>query len=368
MTASIEKTMSYLNSVVGFHLLAVSCLTAQTVVSPAHFERAAAPGSSSLPIGTSALPVRYLQVHDDLGGTPRTIHGIDLRRDSAGTSSYGAFTVTLDAFLSNAVTTASSVNATFDLNHGLNRVQVATARVISFPATVHGKVPAPFVYQMPFDTPFLFNGTGSLCWEVRITSRTAPGPIALDLAQGSDQNPPLALNPLGSGCRATGAAAPLTLGATSSMSWSGGSGVLNYAVTFGVPSSIAVILAGTSDTSFAGLVLPWEIPTTNGAPSGTCRIYNSVALMLAATTDASGNASVNLPVPASPLLHGGNIFGQALMLDAMANPFGAVTSNTVQANFVAPYNLVPVGSVELTQGLSSLGTPRNNNGLVVSIQ
>ena len=113
-----------------------------------------------------------------------------------------------------------------------------------------------------------------------------------------------------------------------------------------------------------------DVPLAARRPTASCVLFGRahVALMLAATTDASGNASVNLPVPASPLLHGGNIFGQALMLDAMANPFGAVTSNTVQANFVAPYNLVPVGSVELTQGLSSLGTPRNNNGLVVSIQ
>ena len=56
-------------------------VAAQGLVSPAHFAAAEAPSSNRFPFGNApSAPFRYLQVHDDLQGSPRAIRGMSFRR------------------------------------------------------------------------------------------------------------------------------------------------------------------------------------------------------------------------------------------------------------------------------------------------
>src|SRR5690606_29880532 len=115
---------------------------------------------------------RHLQVHDDLTGAPRTFRSLAIRRDAAAQGPYNAYSLRLTLILSKAATTSDTLDATFDANHGPDRITVVNDRTITFPSTAATGGPAPFDYVVPFDVPYSWNGTGSLCWEVRVQSST----------------------------------------------------------------------------------------------------------------------------------------------------------------------------------------------------
>jgi hypothetical protein len=352
-------------------LFLLPALAAQNVVSPANFASAEGSSNSSGPFGITAAPYRYLQVHDDLNGTARTIHGFSVRRDgTATTTAYAAYSMTMDVFMSNAATTAGTMSTTFDSNHGANKVQVAAFQQVNFPATTAGTIPRPFEYRIPLAQPYSFNGTGGLCWEVRVLAVQNGAAVAHDMVSGTSANPACAVVSLGTGCKAGGKTSPVTVAGSSSMSWTNGSGSLTYTVTNAPNSGLGILAMGTSNTNFSGIPLPFDIPGTSGAVSGVCRLYNSFAFTLTLTTSATGGASTNLGVPATPLFYGARLFGQTIFADTAvtpSNPLGLVTSNQVEHNWVPPYGAAntPVGRVLLANSTGATGTATSRAGLVV---
>ena len=359
--------MNRLLDPVVFSLLSASALCAQQAVAPQHFTNASGFTSESGALGDTRSPYRYLQVHDDMNGRPMTIHALSFRRDDQTTTAYAAWNVVLDVFLSTAATTATAMSTTFDANHGANKTQGLAFGIVSFPATSHGPIPRPFEFRVPLTTPFLWSGTGGLCWEMRLQSRSNTTTNLFDAVSGSSTNPSPPVTSLGRGCRATGYTGTqyVTLAGDSQPNWTGGAVNLTYTGSRMPPSSVAIMMFGTSPTSFFGVPLPFEIPDTAAAPSGACSVYNSMALAIPALTTSTGALSANLAVPATMEFNGGRVFAQAVAPDAVANPVGVVTSNSIEQNLVANYTAVPVGKVELASSLGATGTRTNNSGKVV---
>jgi hypothetical protein len=353
-------------------LLLAPTLCAQGVVSPLYYESAEGNSFDSAPFGTTTTPYRYLQVHDDLAGTPRTIRALVLRRDgSASAAAAPAYVVVLDLFLSSAATTAGTMSATFDNNHGANRVQVGSFTQVSFPATTAGTLPRPFEYRIPLPTPYSYNGQGGLCWEARLIARQGSSLVYFNGVSGGSTNPGAATISLGTGCKAGARANPLRLDPSSQMNWPQGAGLFNYTGYFAPANAIGLLALGTSATSFSGIPLPLEIPNTRGEASGPCHVYNSWAFTLPFLADTAGNHSFNLGVPATQEFYGARLFGQGIFADTAptpSNPLGVVTSNMVEHNWVPPYASLPVGRVYLSGSTGATGTAQSRTGLVVRFE
>ena len=86
---------------------------------------------------------------------------------------------------------------------------------------------------------------------------------------------------------------------------------------------------GASNTAWSGGALPFDM-TTWGAPG--CFILTSLEYLQATgLTTTTGNASVQIPIPANPALIGGWFFNQFFVADPNANTFGIVTTNGGEA-------------------------------------
>jgi hypothetical protein len=332
---------------------------AQSVVSPAHFTDAEGSTSNSFPFGVATAPFRYANIHDDMAGTARTIRGMTLRRNNTSAAS-AAYTVTLDAWMSTAVTTGTTPDATFDNNHGADKLQVATGRTYNFPASPRQFAPEPFVFDVPFDVPFNFAGTGSLCWEVQVTARSNTTSYFLDASSGQGStNPAMAVNTFGAGCLATGRTTAMGATGTSTMNWTAGTGTLTVNSTNGPASAPAAMVLGDM------LPVPFLIPGSDLGPSGPCNVYVNPLVVVGGTTSATGASSYQIPFPATPNLNGLRTFEQVASLDASANSFGLVTSAAVNHNVVAPYGPIPGARIYLSGSLGASGTAVANYSLVV---
>ncbi|MEZ5988085.1 MAG: S8 family serine peptidase [Planctomycetota bacterium] len=87
-------------------------------------------------------------------------------------------------------------------------------------------------------------------------------------------------------------------------------------------------LVGTSDKAWGPVTLPLEL---GGLGAAGCRIYTSIDLILAGTTDKDGAATLGLTVPKDKALIQLALFHQAAVIDAQANGLGLVTSSAIQA-------------------------------------
>ena len=354
-------------------LALASALCAQSVVSPGHFTNAEGNtwDSVMMAVGTSTVPFIYQEICGDLQFTPRTINSIAFRRDgnANSTQTIAAFSILCDVICSTAANGPTAPSNMFANNHGMDRAQVAAAKLVQFPATSPGTHGRPFEYRIPFTTPFAFGGAGPLCWEVRINSTTNPGAFNLDFASSSSTNPGTQNDTIGTGCIATGSAhtSPMSLTGSSSPSWpqqtlrltyNGSRFPKNALVTFGI---------GTSTSSFGGVPLPFELPGTLASPSKACTVYNNWLVTIPQLSNATGGVTATLGVLALPQFNGGNLYTQAIGLDPAANNWGIVFSNTVLHHIVAPWTTVPVGDVQ-ANNLSGTGTARASYGVVAEFQ
>jgi hypothetical protein len=267
--------------------------------------------------------------------------------------------------MSTAVTTSSTISTTFDNNHGADKTQVITNKQFNVPASDPDNLPHKFDVSFPFDVGFPFAGQGSLCWELQVTARTVS--ITVDYFSGMNANPNLAilsLTALKPGCLATGRATRMgATAATVAMGWPSGTGTLRVTGTNALDSGLVITAVGTSNTNWSGIPLPFLIPGSDTAPSGACNLYNDVFLLQVTVASTAGATTTDVPVPATPALHGLVVRSQNWCIDAMANPIGVVTSNAVIHQWLAPYGLQPVSRVYLS-GLGATGALGANNGLV----
>lgn len=89
-------------------------------------------------------------------------------------------------------------------------------------------------------------------------------------------------------------------------------------------NGIALLEIGDSDTTYNGLPLPFDLAAL-GAPG--CSLRTAVTATFAVTTDAAGQATQTLTIPANPSLAGFRFWNQWACLDLPANAFGLTFSN-----------------------------------------
>jgi hypothetical protein len=105
----------------------------------------------------------------------------------------------------------------------------------------------------------------------------------------------------------------------------------SYDVTLSgaLPSALAVMVTGLSDTVHNGLPLPASLP---GAPG--CSVYVAPNLTEMFATDAAGSASASFSIPASTAYVGISLFHQWAVLDPI-NALGLVVSEAAKATIDA---------------------------------
>lgn len=193
----------------------------------------------------------------------------------------------------------------------------------AFPAIPRG--PAPFFYRVPFTNPFPFTGSGPLCWEFRIASRTNTTTFSHDAGGGAFS---FFSQPLGAGCTATGRMSPATT--TAALSGSN----LTVGATQLAANAVAIGALGFSESNWMGIPLPFLVPGSTGAPSGPCNVWSGLTLLQGFLASAAGAGStVFATVPASPQWVGLRAFSWVLALDPQANPLGVVTTNYRENNW-----------------------------------
>lgn len=350
-----------------------SALSAQGVVSPGHFTIAEGNtwDSVMMSVGTGSVPFIYQEICGDLQFTPRTINSLAWRRDgnANSTQTIPAFSILCDVFCSTAANNPASPSNMFANNHGTDRMQVASAKLVQFPATSPGTHGRPFEYKIPFTTPFSFGGAGPLCYEVRITSTTNSSAFNLDFASSANTNPGTQNDTIGTGCIATGSAftSPMAMTGSSSPSWAQQTLRLNYSGQRFPKNALVTFGIGSSRTSFGAVPLPFELPGTAASPSKACTVYNNWLVTIPQLSNASGNVTATLGLLALPQFNGANLYTQAIGIDTAANSWGLVFSNTVLHHVVAPWTTVPVGDVQATN-LSGTGSARANYGVVTLVE
>lgn len=340
-------------------------------VSPAHFTGAEGGSNNVYPFGATQTPFRYQQIHDDV--PTMVISGIQFRNNvtPAGTQ-FAAFDVTIDAWISTATVPSASAGATFDLNHGVDKIQCVTNRTITIPANDPSAIPHPWTLDIPFDPSVVFAFAGapaSLCWEVQLTARTNTVNTPLDAVSGAgttNVNPTLQSSRWGTGCRATGQTQPMLATQTNtSMNWPASTGAFSVSASQLQSNGFFVWVNGLDTTVWSGIPLPAVIPTSTGAPSGTCTLYTDLFFLTVAQASGSGAATLSLQYAATPVLHGFRVYTQVLGLDAAANPFGLTTSNAAVQQIIAPYTVpFPVARIFLLGSLGATGTVGTDYGLV----
>jgi hypothetical protein len=88
-----------------------------------------------------------------------------------------------------------------------------------------------------------------------------------------------------------------------------------------------LLVIGRSNTSSAFGPLPLGL-ATSGMPGCTLNTSIDIATLV---VGSSGRAEDMLAIPYDPLLVGAHFYEQALVLDPVANPFGAVMSDAAAA-------------------------------------
>jgi len=343
--------------------------SAQVYVSPAHFTNAEGSLTTTVPFGSTQAPYRYLQIHGDVPAM--TISGLASRWEGAPSGLvYPPFSVTVDAWISTAARTAATASPTFDTNHGVDKVHVATQQTIAIPGSDPSLLPSPFVLDIPFTAPFAFAGSpASLCWEVQITARTNTIDESFDGAfnnAGIAANPPLFSTRAFTGCLATGNTQPMTIATSlAPMNWPAGTGTTADTASQLVHNGAIFWALGFDRVSWNGNPLPIVVPGSAGAPSGACSLLLDIAVTQFAIASAAGAAQLNLAFHMQPGLHGARFYEQVLGLDLPANPFGVTASNLVVHQIVAPYPFpLPVCRVSAAGSLAATGNVDTSGCLI----
>ena len=130
-------------------------------------------------------------------------------------------------------------------------------------------------------------------------------------------------------------------------------------------NGVVFFTIGMDKTVWNSTPLPAVIPTSTGAPSGTCTVYADILAATLSFASATGAASLANTFTADPSFHGLTFYSQIWGLDLAANPFGVTTSNVAMHNIVAPFTVpLAVSRVYLSASLGAVGGLGVGNGLV----
>lgn len=355
-------------------LLTLVASTAAQIVSPRHFTRVEGNGESYDPLTSNQSLFRYQQVHDDLVGTARSIASLGFRLSDSNVTQAMNIQAALTLSEAAAGISATNLSTNFAANHGANRVDFPSGPQ-SFPTVGYAAGvdlwPRQFTHRLMLPTPYAYSGARPLVWEIQITARQntgARGP--LDVAFGSATNPnPWFVVYSNRTCRIGTGFNPVALNYGDAPNWANGNLAVSLSARYLAPNQPAVVSLGVSNTSFAGLPLPYELPGSATAPSGPCVLAASMDLAFGGTATATGVFPpylLNLPLQANA--NGRRLFFQAVGLAPGANPAGLVTSDAAYVQIVAPFAPVPVGTVALAGQLGATGSVTRNSGLIVELR
>jgi hypothetical protein len=343
---------------------------AAQVVSPAHFARVEGNSESYDPFMASTTLFRYLQVHGDVVGTPRTVQGLAFRMNDVETTAPISIQATFVLSEAAAGISPSNLSPAFAGNHGAGRTTVASGVFFNLPAAAYDRVrdlwPRPFGHALTFAQPFAYTGGNPLVWEVQIHGRQNLGSRGrLDQASGSAVNPsPYYVGYTDRTCGIRHGATPVALDYGDTMDWSGGTMRFTLGGRYVMPGMPSVAWIGLSNAP----PLPALIPGSDSAPSGPCYLAASMDFVFPAVSNGSGVFAFASALPLAPYLNGRRLFLQGASYAPGANPLGVVTSNAAYVQFLAPYGPVPVGTVSLAGQLGADGTVYRNRGLVTQLR
>jgi hypothetical protein len=313
-------------------LLAVlaSCpfATAQALFhSPAPYAHHEGNTSTGYPIGYQTFTkMSYQQVHGGLPSLATPFKRLAFRPRSTS-ALHAAYTANVTLQLGVGGPAPDSATSTYASNMGPSPVTVLNQATVNIAAmTQNGIAPGPYNYAFPFPTPFVYDGSGVLAWDLRVHSHTYVGStLSFDLFQLLTT---VQVKTGGRGCTASGKAAPATL--------TGSYVAPNLSVTGSnlndnLPTAL---LAGLSSTKLGPITLPLDL-TAAGAP---CALRTDIVLTLPGTVSGgtvNWQGSLGATAP-----DGTALFLQVLSLDPTANSLGVVLTNGL--GVIWPYVKRPV--------------------------
>ncbi|MEZ5965940.1 MAG: hypothetical protein R3F56_19045 [Planctomycetota bacterium] len=312
MTFSAFSSTLELAAAAAFALAPFAAAQTPTAVSPYDRDRLEGSASTVYPLGRAHARVQ--QLLDDLPTQPRTWQGHAYRRDAITVRGLvSAFRSELSVLVSLSPRTAANASSTFADNTGTAQTVLAQTWV-SFPQTDRPALdPAPtFELQIPWSTPYAWQGAGTLCLETLVHGNDVGGTAdrnfsvyidAHDLSRSSSRQPGFRF---GSGCAAQG---------STTASYSSFELVrtatrmdLDVGLRYGVPTGgstggLAVLMLGTTPVT-------WSWPSRP-----TCTIYTApLTTEILGPTDASGHLDTTLTgVGFAPAGH--SLLAQVLTLD-----------------------------------------------------
>lgn len=332
-----------------------------TVVSPLSCIGVEGDSSNTFPF-VSTTPRRYLQMHGDLGATPRVITKIGFRVGASTLSFPGTRTHDIELYMGEARPTALALpDLDFDANYAAPKTTVLPRQLVTFGPTGQSVSPGPNPFdptlEITLAVPFVYSGTAPLIWEVAYFGSTTSGGSTSSLDADGSTSTTATSTITGTGCMATGATSLMTHAYT--VNDSAGTLLMNGTITNGPPNALAFMAIGFSDPNLA-------FP-------GLCANVHTDALLVQflGMTSATGSFTGDNPTGAIIVPNawtGVPVHTQALAFDPLAmSLLPIVVSNarvsTVPAAGTAQVNLVTrlwsnVGGTAVTSaafGTSTVG-------------
>jgi hypothetical protein len=201
-------------------LLALASLPAQnnTIVSPIAATNTEGNGQNAFPwlpnnsTATSAVNVhRYMQIHSDLGNTPKVITKIAFRRNGPSATQNGTRAIDMELWMGNAVDYARC-SWVYANNWVMAPTQVLTRQIVNIGPLAAPGNPAPFEIAIPLGTPHVHVGVWSLGWDAKIHGNVETPPL-VTLLDADTSSAAFGLTPplTGAGCIASGRTSAMSL-------------------------------------------------------------------------------------------------------------------------------------------------------------
>lgn len=332
--------------VLGF--AAIPLATAQQqIVSPVPAATVEGNSENLFPWANAGVP-HYMQLHSDLGATPRVIQKLAFRMDARDTTNYtGVNVIDLELFMGHG-RPATRPSWFFAQNYVLPRVNVIARKTVNFgPQGLNSTVgPRPFNSNMNLvlDAPWPYAGSnaGSLVWEAVIYGVTVGSPYARHDVDGSSRTNTTS-GSSGVGCIATGQTVPMAHAVA--MADMGGTLLWNITVTNGPASAACFAALGATNPSLSvpGLCGTLETSLDFVYPIGTTDATGAIVYHNA------GRSAVAMP----NIAPGGILYTQVHALDAGRADVIKVSNSNGRSTPIPQSDLTHV--VEATRLFSQVG-------------
>jgi hypothetical protein len=250
--------------------LAGVLLAQGTIVSPPGLDMLEGNASNTWPLWGD-VP-RYMQIHGDLGSTPRALRQLAFRLNGNAAAYPGPRVLDAELVMGNSVPW-DRPSWIYANNWVGTPVTVMARTTVNLQNLTGGAGPTPFDAKFPFSTPFVYTAQSSIAWDLRAHSNTGTGGGPWDAHWASAGTGGLNAT-IGTGCTASGQSAPMLLGG----SHADYSGIFNmgWYVNRGPANAPTVLAFGTTNPNLS-------VP-------GLCdMLYTNLQIVLPmGSTDATG--------------------------------------------------------------------------------